>query len=41
MICDRLPDTHVEPEPIELAPLGHEPSEETFGLLEPIAPYTG
>lgn len=40
-LLDRLPDTHVEPEPIELAPLGHEPSEETFGVLEPIAPYTG
>lgn len=38
-LLDRLPDTHVEPEPITLAPLGHEPSQETFGVLEPIAPY--
>ena len=40
-LLDRLPDTHVEPEPIELTPLGHEPSQETFGVLEPIAPYRG
>lgn len=38
-LLDRLPDTHVEPEPIELAPLDHEPSEEVFGVLEPIASY--
>jgi polyphosphate kinase len=38
-LLDRLPDTHVEPEPLELAPLGHEPLEESYGVIEPIAPY--
>ncbi len=35
----RLPDTRVDPEQLELAPLGHEPAAETFGVLEPIPPY--
>jgi hypothetical protein len=38
-LLDRLPDTHVEPEPFELPPLDHEPLEESYGVLEPIAPY--
>jgi polyphosphate kinase 2 len=33
---DRLPDTRVEDEPLDLAPLGHEPLEETFGVVAPI-----
>jgi polyphosphate kinase len=38
-LLDRLPDTHVEPDPFELPPLGHEPIEESYGVLRPIAPY--
>lgn len=38
-LLDRLPDTHVEPEAIELAPLGHEPSVEGFTVIKPVAPY--
>ena len=38
-LLDRLPDTRVEPDPFELPPLGHEPSVESYGVLEPIAPY--
>ena len=40
-LLDRLPDTKVEPEPLELAPLRREPAEEVFGVLQPIAPYKG
>ena len=39
-LLDRLPDTRIEPEPLELAPLGREPALETFGVLQPIAPYS-
>jgi hypothetical protein len=38
-LLDRLPDTKVEPESIELKPLGREPAEERFAVLGPIAPY--
>lgn len=38
-LLDRLPDTKVNPEEIELAPLGHEPSVEGFTVLKPIKPY--
>ena len=38
-LLDRLPDTHVEPDPFELPPLGHEPIAETYDILKPIAPY--
>ena len=38
-LLDRLPDTHVEPEPFALPPLGHEPLPESYGVIEPIAPY--
>ena len=40
-LLDRLPDTHVEPEAIELAPLGHDPSVEGYTVLKPLAPYKG
>ncbi|HEX4848230.1 MAG TPA: polyphosphate kinase 2 [Novosphingobium sp.] len=40
-LLDRLPDTHVEPEPLELAPLEREPAEESFAVLGPIAPFEG
>ncbi|MBS0483306.1 MAG: polyphosphate kinase 2 [Proteobacteria bacterium] len=38
-LLDRLPDTQVPPDSIELAPLGHEPSVEGFTVLRPIAPF--
>jgi polyphosphate kinase len=38
-LLDRLPDTHVEPEPLVLEPLDHAPSEESYGVLEPIASF--
>jgi polyphosphate kinase 2 len=36
---DRLPDTSVAEEPLDLAPLEHEPLEERFGVVEPIPAY--
>lgn len=38
-LLDRLPDTHVEPEPLDFPELGHEPEKERFGVLQPIANY--
>ncbi len=38
-LLDRLPDTAVPEEQIELPALGHEPLSETFGLIEPIPAY--
>ena len=38
-LLDRLPDTHVEPEPLEFPPLGHDPLEESYSVIEPIADY--
>lgn len=38
-LLDRLPDTHVEPEPLDFPELGHEPEKERFGVLQPIASY--
>ena len=38
-LLDRLPDTHVEPEPLVFTPLGHEPLVEVFGVVQPIPPY--
>ena len=38
-LLDRLPDTHVEPEPLDFAPLGHAPLVETYGVLKPITSY--
>jgi polyphosphate kinase len=38
-LLDRLPDTTVLPDPLELAPLGKDPAEESFAVLGPIAPY--
>jgi hypothetical protein len=35
-LLDRLPDTHLDPVPIELAPLKQAPAEERFGVLQPI-----
>lgn len=38
-LLDRLPDTRVEATPIELKPLDAEPSDETYGVLQPIEPF--
>ena len=38
-LLDRLPDTHVEPAPIALDPLGHKAVKEEYGVLQPISPY--
>lgn len=38
-LLDRLPDTAVPPDGIELAPLDHEPTSESYAVLDPIAPY--
>lgn len=38
-LLDRLPDTRIEPEEIDWPPLGREPLAESYGVLEPIAPY--
>ena len=38
-LLDRLPDTRIDPDPLELKPLEHDPAVETFGILSPIAPY--
>lgn len=38
-LLDRMPDTRVEPETLEFPPLGHEPLEERFGVIDPIESY--
>ena len=38
-LLDRLPDTKVEPEDVDLPPLGHEPSVEGYTVLKPLPPY--
>lgn len=38
-LLDRLPDTKVPPEPLELPPLGRKPAKERYKVLKPIAPY--
>ncbi|MCA0903174.1 polyphosphate kinase 2 [Qipengyuania aquimaris] len=38
-LLDRLPDTRVEPPSIDFPDLGHDPVEETYGSLKPIADY--
>ncbi len=38
-LLDRLPDTRVEPEAVELPPLGHEPSVEGYTVLKPIRSF--
>ena len=38
-LLDRLPDTHVDPEPIAFADLDREPSRESYSVIEPIAAY--
>ena len=38
-LLDRLPDTHCPEEKINWAPLGHEPLDEEFGVVKPIADF--
>lgn len=38
-LLDRLPDTKVDPEPLELPPLGRKPAKERYKVLKPIAPF--
>ncbi len=38
-LLDRLPDTHVEQAEIDFPPLEHVPLDETYTVIEPIAPY--
>lgn len=38
-LLDRLPDTRVDPPPLEMKPLDHKPLREEFGVLEPIKPF--
>lgn len=38
-LLDRLPDTRIDAPEIEYHPLGREPSDEKFGVLEPIRPF--
>lgn len=38
-LLDRLPDTHIDPPPLDLPPLDGPPRRETYGILAPIAPY--
>jgi polyphosphate kinase 2 len=39
-LLDRLPDVEVDPPKIELKPLKHPPSQEKFGVLKPIKPFS-
>ena len=38
-LLDRLPETHVEPPPIEFPELSREPAKESYAVLEPIKDY--
>ena len=38
-LLERLPDTRIEPAPLDLKPLDGEPLEESYGFLEPITPF--
>ncbi|MEO6040427.1 MAG: polyphosphate kinase 2 [Croceibacterium sp.] len=40
-LLDRVPDKEVKEDPVELPPLGQEPSEESYGVLKPIADFEG
>lgn len=35
----RLPDTRIDPPPLEFPPLGHDPLEESYAVLKPIEPF--
>ncbi len=38
-LLDRLPDFDIPPQDLSLAPLGHEPLEEAYGVVRPIASF--
>lgn len=38
-LLDRLPDTNVEPPPLDFPALDHDPLEETYAVLKPIKPF--
>ena len=38
-LLDRLPDTQIEPPPLEFPPLGHDPIKESYSVIKPIADY--
>ena len=38
-LLDRLPDTHIEPPPLEFPELDHAPFKESYGVLKPIEDY--
>ncbi len=38
-LLDRLPDTNVEPLPLDFPPLDHDPLEESYAVLKPIKPF--
>ena len=38
-LLDRLPDTHIDPPPLEIPELSHEPLEESYPVIKPIADY--
>lgn len=38
-LLKRVPDTHVEPPPLDFPDLGHEPLAESYGVLRPIGDY--
>ncbi len=38
-LLDRLPDTQVEPEPLDFPELDHEPLTESYGVLQPLKDY--
>ena len=38
-LLDRLPDTHVDPDPMDWPALDHAPLDEEFGVLRPIPDY--
>ena len=38
-LLDRLPDTRIDPAPLDFPPLDSPPARETYGILAPLAPY--
>ncbi|MGC1271826.1 MAG: polyphosphate kinase 2 [Croceibacterium sp.] len=40
-LLDRVPDTHVAEEPVDLPPLAGEPSKEKFGVVKPLEDWEG
>ena len=38
-LLNRLPDTHIDPPPLEFPELSREPQRESYSMLDPIADY--